>query len=82
MEARVKPGHDNSGDGHKCEVPHTGARRLALWCRSRRAIDDGGRSPTTALWAFPPSTWPRGSGLRGLFRFGASARRLPRSRTR
>ena len=70
MDARVKPGHDNSGDGHKCEVPHTGGRRLDLWWRSRRAIDDGGRSPTTALWAFPPSTWPRGSGLRGLFRSG------------
>ena len=76
MDARVKPGHDNSGDGHKCEVPHTGGRRLDLWWRSRRAIDDGGRSPTMALWAFPPSTWPRGSGLRGLFRFGVSRKTI------
>src|SRR3982074_2854717 len=56
-----------------CELPHTDARRVRLSYRSRRAIDDGGRSPTTALWAFPPSTWPRGSGWRGLFRLRAIA---------
>jgi hypothetical protein len=58
----------------QCELPHIGGRRLGLSSRGRRAIVDGGRSPTMALWAFPPSTWPRGSGLRGLFRLSTGSR--------
>ena len=52
--------------------PHIDADPVRLSCRSRRAIDDGGRSPITALWAFLPRLGPRGS-RRGLFR-------LPRHR--
>src|SRR6476646_3120789 len=56
-----------AGDRHKCDLHHIGIGPPGLWSKGRRAIDDGGRSSTTALWAFPPSTWPRGSGSRGLF---------------
>ena len=56
-----------AGDRDQCDLHHIGIGPLGLWSECRRAIDDGGRSSTTALWAFPPSTWPRGSGLRGLF---------------
>ena len=64
----------------KCDLHHIGADPIRLSFGSCRAIDDGGRSPITALWAFPPSTWPRGSGWRGLFRLRAIAERPGRGR--